>query len=248
MGAKYHYNCTNLEVLTVAETITNHCIDNTTDLVKEKPAMQDPYFPNLLKTIQDASANYLGIDISKGLRAATISLRSIMTSAKEDLTKFKTNLAVDFKKDKTRAEEILNTLGFKKFYKTASNNNQEDMISLLNQFKNNLTAELETEVVAKGTNPELLTRLKGYAGSLSAANITQETEKGNRPAVTAEAVNTFNEIYDEVIGNCKIAQNIFKNDKTKKDLFSFAKALSALRGGNHSAGGNSEDPAPPPAN
>lgn len=51
------------------------------------------------------------------------------------------------------------------------------MVSLLSQFKNNLTVDLETEIVAKGTNPELITRLKDYAVTRRTANVTQETAK-----------------------------------------------------------------------
>ena len=245
MGTNRKYNCTDSEMLTASETILNHCTDNSEKLIEEKPIWQDPYFPGLITTVQEAYSKYLGIDNAKVLRNATLALKAIIKPAQEDLSKFKTNISVDYSKDKVTLDETLNTLGFHKYPKAITNHNQEQLIGLLSQFSQNLTAELEADLVSKGTNPVLLTRIKEYASTLTAANVAQETAKGTRPEVTAASINALNNIYDDVIGICKVAQNIFKDDKIKHDLFSFSKTLSVLNGPHNGTDGEEDTPPPP---
>lgn len=247
MGTARRYHCSDGELITVSKTILNHAVENKETIITKKPAWKDPYFQNLQTGLDTVDEKYLGVDSAKSLRGATAALHAVIKPAVGDLTDFNTNLNVDYKKDSARKNEILNNLGFNKYYKKAVHNNQEELSSLLKQFKKNLTVELEAEIIEKGMNPDLITSIKGYADSFEASNVSQETAKGSRPELTAEGINACNGIYDEIAGVCEVGQNTFKKDKLKKDLFSFAKTLAALRGGNSGGGSdNGGDQTPPP--
>ena len=99
---------------------------------------------------------------------------------------------------------------------------------MLFQLKKNLNQTLTAEIVAKGTSQNTIDKIVDYAQVLKSANIDQETFKGTRKEITDEAIKAFNEIYDEVISFAKIANNFYKTDKVKQQLFSFAKVSANL--------------------
>jgi hypothetical protein len=96
------------------------------------------------------------------------------------------------------------------------------------EFKTNLNPALNDEIVSKGTAQATIDNIIHQANTLRDANITQETYKGTRKEITDEAINAFNLIYDQVISIAKIASNFYKTDKTKQQLFSFAKVSATL--------------------
>ena len=89
-----------------------------------------------------------------------------------------------------------------------------------------MNATLNTEIIAKGTAQVTIDNIISYADTLRNANISQETYKGTRQEITDEAIQAFNEIYDQVISIAKISSNFYKNDKKKQQLFSFSKVVS----------------------
>jgi hypothetical protein len=90
----------------------------------------------------------------------------------------------------------------------------------MNNFKETL--------LEKGTNPVLIDRIIGNADQLKDANVTQETLKENTKEVSDEAVGIFNEIYDEIIGICKIAASYYQYDTLKKEQFTFSKVIANM--------------------
>jgi hypothetical protein len=150
-----------------------------------------------------------------------------MDDAQSDLGDFRVNLRVDFD-DKAKVEEIFRQLGFAAHYSSAQNDDQEALIQLLYQFKQNMTDALKTEITSKGSPAQLIDDITEYADELNEANITQETFKGSTKEVTAEAVAEFNEIYKQAIGICKIASRIFKSDALIKQKFSFRRIIGGM--------------------
>lgn len=74
---------------------------------------------------------------------------------------------------------------------------------------------LKNDIVAKGTNPELIDRIVNYAEQLKQANVSQETQKETTKAISEEAAKIFNSIYDEFIGICKIAGSFYQYNPHK---------------------------------
>ena len=137
-------------------------------------------------------------------------------------------LQVDFSDDKKKLKEMLINLGFEKNLRNVQHSDQEALIELLYAFKKGMTDSLKSEIVANGTNPELIDRIINYADQMKQANISQETQKEVSKSVSEEAKNAFNEIYDEIIGICKIASSFYQYDSLKKELFTFSKVLSNM--------------------
>ena len=135
----------------------------------------------------------------------------------------------DFKATPDRKTEILTQLGFNSYFKLAtSSRDQEALIDLLFQYKTNLTPELKTEIVDKGTAEAALDNITDYADTLKNANVSQEGDKGTRKEITNEAIQAFNGVYNSVSSIAIIAAKFYKADPAKKDLFSFNKVSKAL--------------------
>jgi len=139
-----------------------------------------------------------------------------------DLGFVKTQIETDFGKD---ANEILKKLGLTKDIHKL---NQEGLIELLNSFKKGMTDTLKTEITQKGTNPVLIDTIIGYASQLQKANLDQESQKTSTLEISQEAVDTFNSIYNEVVGICKIASKFYQDDRLKKDQFTFGKVVKKM--------------------
>jgi hypothetical protein len=222
------YKTKDVEMLTATATIIENAIANKTYLQSKRSSWADPFFDNLKTQIQTTTDTFLGKDAAKQMRDATQIVLSIQAQAQADLAEIKVQIDQDFKKTPIQLAEILNQLGFTNYLKSSQKGDQEALVNLLYQFKTNLNPTLSSEIVAKGTSITTINNTIGYANTLKQANISQETFKGTRKEITDEAINALNEIYDQVISISKISSNFFKTEKTKQQLFSFAKVTSNL--------------------
>jgi hypothetical protein len=223
-----NYNSKDVDMLVTASTILETAISNKVFLQSKRSTWADPFFDDLKTKIEDATQTYLGVDSAKDLRQSTAALTAIQTQAIKDLAEAKIQITEDFKKDKSRRDEILKQLGFTLYHKDAQKGDQEALINLLYQFKTNLTKALKTEIVKAGTAEAALDIITGYADTLKAADVTQESFKGSKKTITAAAIKAFNEIYQEVISIAKIAGKFYKDKADMKDQFSYAKVSKAL--------------------
>jgi len=170
----------------------------------------------------------LGIDPKKSLREASAVVYSLQVPAKRDLSFFKTQVNDDFKTDKAKRDEILKTLGFAKNLKAVNNGKHQSLVVLLYAFKTNMTDALRKEITAKGMNVTLIERIIGYADDFKKANVTQENFKETTKIITQDVADSFNEIYDEIIGLCKKASSYYRNEPLKKEQFNFRKVVDNI--------------------
>lgn len=227
-NSKRTYNGKDVEMLTACATIVEQAINHKPFLVSKRPTWADPFLPNLKTKINNAFSNFLGIDNAGQMRAATQIVLGIQANALKDLAEFKVQVMEDFKNNKPRRDEILNKLGFTAHLKKTQDQDQEALIELLLKFKQNMSTALQTEITNAGTSVTLITAIIAYAGVLNTSNITQETLKGSRKAISQAGVTEFNAIYAQVISIAKIAASFFKEDKALKEKFSYAKTLKTL--------------------
>lgn len=220
------YKSKDVEMLTATATIIENAIANKTFLQSKRTTWADPFLEDLKTNIENTTSTYLGKDAAKDMRKATQTVLSIQSQALNDLAEFKVQIEQDFKSNPTQKTEILTQLGFTTYHKLAQSGDQEGLVNLLFQFKTNMNATLNTEIIAKGTAQVTIDNIISYADTLRNANISQETYKGTRQEITDEAIQAFNEIYDQVISIAKISSNFYKNDKKKQQLFSFSKVVS----------------------
>lgn len=219
------YNAKDVEMLMASKTIVNSLQVNLSDLSMVRSNWTEDYVSNLNDKIDHAVDTYLGLDKKKELREATAALAAIQAPALRDLAFMKTQIEVDFGKE---AKEINKNLGYEKYLSKARNGDQEAMIQLLFAFKKGMKDRLKTDIVAKGTNPALIDRIVACAGQLSNANIVQESLKSSGKTVSETALKTFNEIYTEIIGICKIASAYYQSDDVLKAQFAFSRVVANM--------------------
>lgn len=222
------YKVKDVEMLITSATLVENGIANKTFLQTKRSTWANPFFEDLKAKIETTTVTYLGKDSAQQMRQSTQIVLGIQKQALVDLAEFKVQVEEDFRKNPIQKTEILTQLGFTTYHKISQKGDQEGLVNLLFQFKKNLNPTLNAEIVAKGTSQNTIDKIVDYAQVLKNANIDQETFKGTRKEITDEAIKAFNEIYDEVISFAKIANNFYKTDKVKQQLFSFAKVTANL--------------------
>ncbi len=228
MGKNRNYSCKDVDMLMTSKTIAESFKKSISVLSVARSKWNEPYANDLVLRVDNTIEKNLGIDAKKELRNATTNLGAIQIPARRDVSFFKTQIDDDFKKDPSKRDEILKTLGFAKHLREVQLGNQEALIQLLYAFKSNMTDSLRQEITSKGMNASLIDNIIGYADTFKNANITQETFKGSTKEISKEVVDSFNAIYDEIIGICKIASNYYQYDPLKKEQFTFITVLNNL--------------------
>jgi hypothetical protein len=222
------YKSKDVNMLSVCAIIIMQAIKHQAFLVSKRPKWAAPFLADLEARIHAAFSDILGIDNAKEMRNATQLLLSIQRKALLELAEFKVQLEADFKNSKNRLQEMLVNLGFIQHYKQAQQKDQQAMVDLLFQFKLNMSAALQAEIVAAGTTAALITGIIGYADLLKNSNVTQETLKGSRKELSQASVAELNAIYSEVISVAKISAKFFKDDKAVQSQFSYTGILKGL--------------------
>lgn len=218
------YKFTDVVMLTSLATIIENAITNNVKIIEKRPTWTVAFFQDILQQIDDAIETYIGVDGAKELRAATKIVETIQADTLQKLSFLKLQIEQDFKKDPLQKTEFLNQLGYITYYKDANENKSQDaLIDLLYQFKKNATTALIASITSKGITASSINEIISVAETLKNANISQETFKSNRPAITNEAIAVFNNLYDDVIAIGKISAAIFKDDKALQQSFSFTK-------------------------
>ncbi len=222
------YGGKDVNMLAACAVIMSQAIKHQLFLIQKRPKWAAPFLDDVEARIKSAFSNILGIDNAKEMREATQMLLNIQQKALLDLAEFKVQLETDFKNNKNRLREILINLGFIQHYKQVQKKDQQACVDLLFQFKQNMSAALQTEISNAGTPALLITAITGYADQLKDSNIMQEAAKGNRKEISQASVAELNAIYSEVIGIAKISSNFFKNDKAIQSQFSYAGIIKGL--------------------
>lgn len=216
------YKYKDVVMLMAAKTILESMRANLGQLSMARTNWTEAYVTELILKIDTAIEKFLGLDKKQGLREATALLNQIVGPALRDLGFVKAQIEVDFARE---AAEILKTLGLNK---NLHQLDQEELIELLFAFKKGMTNQLKTKVTQKGANPALIDSIIGYATQLQQANLGQESLKSSTKEVSQEAVDTFNSIYTEVSGICKIASKAYQTDPLKKEQFTFGKVVKKM--------------------
>lgn len=225
MAISRTYKVKDVEMLLASKTIAGTLNENLGDLSIARSNWNETFASDLSTKIDNAIDNYLGLDKKKELRDATSKLSALQAPALRDLSFLKTQIEVDFPKE---AKEIEKKLGYNKNLRDVQKGDQEALIQLLYTFKKGMNDNLKNQIVEKGTNVALIDRIIGYADQLKEANVTQESLKETTKEVSDEAVTVFNEIYNEIIGICKIASNFYQYDTLKKEQFTFSKVVANM--------------------
>lgn len=226
--AERTYSYKDVDMLTASQTMVKHFKQHQADIEAMRATWADPFITDLEAKINNAISTYLGLDPKKDQRLATLTLLELQAKALKDLALFKVNIEADYATDTNRLNWLLTNLGFNAHHTAAQKGDQEALVQLLQQYKLNMTADLKTEITAKGTNEALIDGIIAQADPIQTANTEQETLKASSKELTDEAVKEFNEIYAQMMAIAKITAKLYKADKVKQQKFVFSKLVSAL--------------------
>jgi len=225
------YTVKDVELIIAASVILKNAILKKDFLKTKRTNWTDDFFQQLEAKINSTTQTYLGLDSAKELRQATRVVNSIQESALTNLSQLKLQISEDFRKVPVRRAELLALLGFTTYFIAANSyRDQEALINLLFEYKTNITPEIKAEIIEKGTLEATLITIEACADTLKESDTVQEFHKGSKKLLTQEAIDAFNEIYDEVISFCKLARKFYKGDPVHQDLFSFSKITKAING------------------
>ncbi|GET26845.1 hypothetical protein NT017_31740 [Prolixibacter sp. NT017] len=241
MRRKFNYR--DLSMLVAALTLTDHFEQEKEVFTAEQPSWADPFITSFRENIQQILTTVHGINTRKNLRSATTQVNQLLVDARDDLVMVKTQVGRGYRTDPSGRDDLLKWLGYTDLWAKAESS-QSPAIDLVITFRNNLTEELRTDMEAHGVNADRLTRIVGYADTLSQANITQEGLKGSTKLDTVQLVTELNAVYAQAMDICAIGKQLFKHNKTKRDLFVFSKLvkMQGSKGGSSSETGESDTP------
>ena len=225
---KRAYNSKDVDMLTACSIIVEQANQRKDFLISKRPAWADPYFANLKAKIDKTFSEVFGLDNAGQLREATAVVTEVQGKVLTLLAELKVQVEEDFKKDKNRLLEVLNTLGFKDYHKDVQKKDQQATIQLLARFKKSMNNKLKKEITDKGIAAKLIDDIVAQADVLNNSNIVQETFKGQKKEITQSMKTAFNEIYNEVIGIARIAAKFYKGNPPVQDVFSFNKTVKKL--------------------
>jgi len=219
----YHYPDVNM--LLACETICNTLQKNIGDLSVIQPQWSNEYVSKLHERIDYCIDHYLGIDPEKKLRHAAALFMSVQEPALRDVYFLKKQLEICFKEDKHLLNDILTLLGYDAYLDETFEKDPKALIHLLATFKNGLSDSIRELILDKGMSPLLMERILGFHDDLRFQDIAVDTGEASEKEVSAEAIQVFNSIYQEVSDICKLASCYFHFDALKRDQFSFHKVV-----------------------
>jgi hypothetical protein len=222
-----NYNCRDVDMLMASRTIAESFRSNISVLSAVRSDWTQQYADDLIVRITAMEKN-LGIDSKKNLRNASAALNKIHIPARRDVSFFKTQIDDDFKSNPQERDELLKNLGFAKHLRNVQTGNQEALIQLLITFRTNMNEAVRKEITGKGLNVALIDNIISYADAFEKANISQESFKSSSKEVTQEIRDSFNALYDEMIGICKKVSSYFHYEPLKVEQFTFNKVLRNL--------------------
>lgn len=177
--------------------------------------------------VKEVTNNLLyGLELKKELKGASKIVKDLHPKAQLDITFLKTQLDVDFQRK--RRNEILEILGFKKWLKNLKLQEAKALVYFLFEYRENLTPELRQEIIEKGTTPELLDDIAKYAEELEKQDIIPDIYSNSSTRLGKNEFEELNDLYQKIVGVCKIVAHFHKDQKDIKDKFTFVKVVNGI--------------------
>lgn len=224
---------TAVEMLIATATIVQNIIHRKSFLQTKRPDWSDSLLQELASQNNVLFNTYIGKTNTTQLKEQTLLVLSLSKTAKMHLSEFKIQIKTSFRTDIDRQKEILTTLGFTRYLKEATQGDQESLIALLYQFKQNLTPNLKIEINSAGMSLNTMEEIINLAQQLKSANVEQESFKTLRKELTLQDISALNDYYIKVTNISIPARVFFKGNKLAQDEFSYTyilKQQSTFRG------------------
>ena len=224
------YNYSDVVMLTAAQTIAESFGNYISELAANRSNWSAEYADELKQRIQTAITNDLGIQPEKDLYKATTVVNELTLKAFRDLGLLKSQIKNDFRRDPEKRDRMLKQLGLNTSFGKIQNSSQEELVHLLVEIKKNMTDSLKEEIMSKGIGAGLIDSLIAAADNLNTANLTQESLKETTKLDNHDLIESFNDIYFEIMGICAVATRFYRYEPLKKEQFVFSRVAAKLGG------------------
>lgn len=221
---KRKYTTRDINMLTAARLVIRALQDNLDELGKIHQGWTPEFCDQLLLDIEKAEHDILGSDKKLMLRETTIELYAVQNKALKDLSIFKAQAILYMK---SQSSSILNSTGYKKNYTSARRKDQESLLQMLISFKKAMQTNLKEEVLKNGFHPDLVERIINYTDRFKELCTQQEILKLQAPLTTQKHIQILNNIYQEIIGICRLA-SIYYDNPINKSQFNFSKIIRKM--------------------
>ena len=227
----YHknYRYKDLDMLMASQVITESFQSNLSALSTVHPGFTRQYAHSLSERINKGFEYFLGLGTSRELQRIKNTLNSVQAQSLRAIAFLKTLIELRTGNDITRKEQILETLGFRKYLKAVQNNDTMALLGLLSSIRDKMNVSLKDELIKNKSDAAFIERISEYAKKLNKINRSKESLNATRKAIEEEAQQTFNAIYSDIINICKIAARFYSNDPEKHELFVFSKVVTHIK-------------------
>lgn len=245
--AKKKYKFRASVMIITASAVAQNMLDNLPAFAKDYPDWTEERIGGFFADIEKAGAR-TGVRSTRDLQEATVHLRKISESAVGDCLTVKNQIERGFRKEPERQQELLQLLGFTRYWPKAHEGNQMALLDLAAAFSNNSNEAVTAELTAHGVVAHRIESIKNSTATLKLANITQESLKSETPVITEDTNIQLNEIYDTAIDICTAGKTVFRKDAVRRALFSFNRIASQLATPSKSKHGENNMQAETPVN
>lgn len=221
-----NYKFKDIEML-VGSSVMYTNLKNNVGLVQAvNPNWTEEFCDTKLGEVQQAMVSVAGFNRNILLRHSTLELESIFNPLRKNISLLKVMVETYFPDTK---HIVLNDMGYNAFFKKMQRKDQEVTIQFTYQLSDYLTETKIAEMSALGISATLLNEIKAAGPALSEKDIIQEHIKADRIEETQETIKKLNDIYEEVIGICKILLRYFDHDDRIREQFTFSHIIDRMR-------------------
>jgi len=133
---------------------------------------------------------------------------------------------IDVNFDPASAQECLDTIRYKEFFRGVTKKQQAATMDLLSAISEN-HVWLSDTFTQKGLDTEVINKLIALTPKIIEANTSQEVKK-NTKNLTNEQIEAINDIYKQVSDICKIGKVIYADDEAQKRNYNLKKVVAGL--------------------
>lgn len=234
------YAGSDVNMLTALAVIMVAAVELQAQLSTEDTTLTAQYLAELQQRVNVISNKHLGNDVTGLTRSATDDVLDIFDQAYPYISSVKSLIDRKTRRNPEQGRELNTKLGITTHLEGVQNGDQEAMVSLLFQFRENCTSEVKNTLTSLGIPSDKLQALFGFADQLNIANITQESLKKSQLQLTDEAIEDFNELYLDVTDVAGAGKQVFRKQPEIAERFNYSGIIRTM---NRKPGSNNNTPA-----
>ena len=192
------YKGSPLQMLLALRIILENAI-RIADKIKEvRPKWDEAFLRSCLDRVNAILRNDFDINFTMSLRERADIIGRVEAAARILLQQIQIQIELDFKNDYVTRKSLIETLGF---YRTKSLGlaSQSQLLSILQLFSRNMTAEIEEQLVDAGMNPKLIADTHQLAAECEMLNVELDSFGRATVQLSYDDISRLVSLYEEVM-------------------------------------------------